>query len=162
MVYKGNHTKVAVVLREVKALKSYVFPNDFILVHLNMHLTIDSKKIGIIGSEIASNKTNIKLEFRCCRCLGTWNELNSIIQRNPFLRLSFESLISDKGEGVTKEHRVQESGHYAQTQMVWGQWKATAKPASMKSVECITTNSLTTTNLCNWNISNRELTRDKL
>lgn len=71
MVYKGNHTKVAVVLHEVKALKSYVFPNDFILIHLNMHLTIDSKKIGIIGSEIASNKTNIKLEFRSSRCLGT-------------------------------------------------------------------------------------------
>lgn len=41
---------------------------------------------------------------------------------------SFESLLSDKGEGVTKEHRVQELGHYAQAWMVWGQWKAIAIP----------------------------------
>lgn len=35
---------------------------------------------------------------------------------------------------MTKEHRVQELGHYAQTEMVWGQWKAAGIPASMKSV----------------------------
>lgn len=66
------------------------------------------------------------------------------MQHNPFIIFNFRSLISDKEEGVTKEHRVQELGHYAQTEMVWGQWKATSIPASMKSVGHIATNSLTT------------------
>lgn len=58
--------------------------------------------------------------------------------------LSFRPLMSEKGEGVTKEHRVQESGHCARAEMVWDQWKVTAIPAFMKPVGRITTNSLST------------------
>lgn len=44
MVFKDILNKVAVVLHEIKYLKAMFFQMTFILIHLNMSVTIDSKK----------------------------------------------------------------------------------------------------------------------
>ena len=99
--------------------------------------------------ESDSNDANIKENTKGCE---GWAFLMHLIQSSVCsVSLSLIPLISDKGEGGIREH-CSTVGTLCLSEMVRGQWKATAKSATLRAV-----GGSPGSDLCIRNISNEGL-----